>query len=327
MANVTIDIDIRDKFSNKLQDLQNKLNQIKTSASNINIGGSVSGGGRSGGSAGAAGGLSSLVKGFTLASLAAGALTESIAFLKREVLDAFQKFQDLERIQKTFGFAMSTTTGKLATIAGEVERLRLGDFAKEYGMNVLDLSDNYSKFLAATKGTNLSLAESRTLFEGTTKAAATYGLAQDQVSRIFKAYIDIVSKGKPQAEEIVRQLGNNLPGALNLMATSLGKTTGEFRELMKQGKLTSEILVQFGEYLNKTFDVSAQANVNTLTGKLNNLTNAFDELKLSLAAGFGPALITGINLLTTGIEKLNSVIKFFYGENLIEKTANELKYF
>lgn len=314
MADVRIDINVNDKASPVIANLQQKLQNLQKNA-NINISGGTS----------KAGGMGSLIKGFTLGSLAADAATESLSRLKEAAQDAIEKFMQLQTIQRTFAFAVSNNVTDLAKVAGEVERLKIADFAKEYGFSIMETTDQFAKFAAATKGTNISLKESEIIFRGTTKAAAAYGLKQDQVSRIYKAYIDIISKGKPQAEEVVRQFGNNMPGGLNLLSQSLGITTGEFRKLMKEGKLTSEILVDLGKYMDKTFDISSKERVSSLSGRLENLKNAFDSLKLTLAEGFGPLFIKIIERIEQSISDAQKLANFVFGESIRTSSARELK--
>jgi tape measure domain-containing protein len=316
MSSVNININARDNISPLLSKIQSQITSIQKNANNIRIGGSGGIGGGSGG-----GGL---FANLTAANLAAQGISKAMSFMADQAVDAVQKFMEFEKTSRQFAFAMGKNQTSIASFGGEIERLRIAGFAKEFGFDVRTLTADFAKFAAATKGTNISLAEAEVIFKGTTKAAATYGLANDQVSRIFKAFIDIVSKGKVQSQELVLQLGNNLPGALNLMAKSLGVTTAELREMMKQGKLTSDSIVKLGEYMNTLFTVSAKGNFYSISGQLNNLTNAFDEVKLKFAEGMGPALMGAIQALGFILEKVSGFMEKIFGRPLSRDIAEDI---
>ncbi|EPW0596963.1 tape measure protein, partial [Shigella sonnei] len=57
---------------------------------------------------------------------------------------------------------------------------------------------------------------------------------------ILKAFEQMASKGKIQAEELRGQLGDRMAGAFQLFARSLGMTTEELDKAMKDGKVLSK---------------------------------------------------------------------------------------
>ena len=85
-------------------------------------------------------------------------------------------------------------------------------------MNLNSLTDSYTKFFVATKGTNLEGAETRRIFDSVSKSAAVMALSAEDTEGALKALGQMISKGKVQAEELRGQLGDRLPGAFAIMA-------------------------------------------------------------------------------------------------------------
>ena len=92
----------------------------------------------------------------------------------------------------------STITKRFKTDTGEVsvelnkyaENLQfVKDLSSKYGQDLISLTDNYAKFIAASKGTNISLEDQKFVFEALTIAAAAYHLSADRTSDIMNAVV------------------------------------------------------------------------------------------------------------------------------------------
>jgi tape measure domain-containing protein len=314
MSQVNININATDNVSPILSRLQSQINQLQNSTRNINVGG--------GGGLGGGGG--SIVGQIAAGNILANVYTKIAKLALDFSVNSTKAFMELEKTQRTFAFAMGKSAGELAKLGGEIERLRIVKFANEFGISATSASEDFGKFAAAVKGSNISLSEAEVIFKGVTKASATFGLGAEQTQRIFKALTDIVSKGKLQSQELVQQLGNNLPGATNLFARSLGITSSKLRELMKDGKITSEMLVKFGTYLDQVYDKSARGNLDTLQGQLNLLTNSFTELQQTLGEGLAPGLTKAIEALKTIVDGARDIYEKSLGISEETKVTREL---
>jgi len=315
MSQVNININATDNVSPILNRLQRQISQLQNSTRNINVGG---GGGLGGGGGG------SIVGQIAAGNILANVYTKIAKLALDFSVNSIKAFMELEKTQRTFAFAMGKSAGELAKLGGEIERLRIVKFANEFGISATSASEDFGKFAAAVKGSNISLSEAEVIFKGVTKASATFGLGAEQTQRIFKALTDIVSKGKLQSQELVQQLGNNLPGATNLFARSLGITSSKLRELMKDGKITSEMLVKFGTYLDQVYDKSARGNLDTLQGQLNLLTNSFTELQQTLGEGLAPGLTKAIEALKTIVDGARDIYEKSLGISEETKVSREL---
>ena len=173
----------------------------------------------------------------------------------------------------------------------------LNTVSKKYNAEIIGLTGNYSKFLATSKGANVSLEDTRNIFEAITQASTYFNLSADDTNGIMLALTQMMSKGKIQAEELRGQLGERLPGALSMMARSLGVTTSELDKLMEQGKLLSnEVLPKLAQQMKIE---TGGFDKNTIEGSINALKNAWTEMWSS--PDIQKAFTTVINGLTTAL--------------------------
>ena len=105
------------------------------------------------------------------------------------------------------------------------------------------------------------------------EAARVNRSSNEELSGVFVALTQIVSKGAVQMEELRQQLGDRLPGALQIMADGLGVTTGELIKMLEAGQVTSDALVPFAEELDRRFGPGlgeALAGTTVALGRLQN---------------------------------------------------------
>ena len=148
--------------------------------------------------------------------------------------------------------------------------------SNEYGQDLVTLISNFAKFTAAAKGTSLGLEDQKLVYESLVRASATYHLSADKTNDVMNAVVQMMSKGKIVAEELRRQLGNNLPGAFNIMAAAVGVSTSELDKMMANGELLADkYLPKFAMELNR---ITANASFDSLQTSLNRFKNEWYEL-------------------------------------------------
>lgn len=205
--------------------------------------------------------------------------------LRGEVLSLVAAYGGLYGVINLLGQVVSA----YQTLEAATARLNVandGDFAKtaedmdflrrtadRLGVDLGTLAQEYSKFSVATIGTNLEGAKTRKIFLSVAEAARVNRSSNEELSGVFVALTQIVSKGAVQMEELRQQLGDRLPGALQIMADGLGVTTAELIKLLEAGEVTSEALVPFAEELDKRFGPGlgeALAGTTVALGRLQN---------------------------------------------------------
>lgn len=216
------------------------------------------------------------------------------------VLDQTVKaYQKLEAAQSRLN---ALTGGNQRKTADELDFIRRN--ADRLGIEFGALADEYTKFAASTKNTILEGQKTRDVFIAIAEAGVVNRLSLDNLNGILKATTQIASKGKIQLEELTGQLGDRLPGALQILADGLGITTEELLDLTKNGEVTSASLVNFAQELQKRYGPALGSALAGTTVYLGQLQNAATQALLAFAnAGF----IDGFNnLLVSLIETMRS---------------------
>ncbi|WP_338295953.1 tape measure protein, partial [Escherichia coli] len=121
--------------------------------------------------------------------------------------------------------------------ASEAETFIRG-LADKTGLNISEGLASYAKFAAGAQG-SMSQDETQQLFGNATAMSRLMGLSNDELNGILKAFEQMASKGKIQAEELRGQLGDRMAGAFKLFAEALGMTTDQLDKAMKDGKVLS----------------------------------------------------------------------------------------
>jgi tape measure domain-containing protein len=204
--------------------------------------------------------------------LALGAFT-GIQLFAKAITSAFKFTKTLDSL----AFSMK------AVITDSEELAKTTDFLKQitadYGAEIVTTTNRYIKFRAATKNAGLSAQETQKIFGTLTKASGVLGLKTDELQGIFLALEQMVSKGKVTTEELRRQLGERLPGAMDIMAKAVGVGTSKLDEMLKKGEvITAEVLPAFAEQVEIAFGLQSIDKVSTLQAATSRLSNAWVNL-------------------------------------------------
>lgn len=127
-------------------------------------------------------------------------------------------------------------------VLGDEGAKRATDFVKNLASNTgadqIETLSSFAKFSAGAGDMNTDQKES--LFSNVIGTSRLMGLNTEEINGILKAFEQMASKGKIQAEELRGQLGDRMAGAFQLFARSLGMTTEELDKAMKDGKVLSK---------------------------------------------------------------------------------------
>lgn len=155
--------------------------------------------------------------------------------------------------------------------------------AKAYGAELVSLTRRYIKFYAAARESGLSLKQAQNIFETFTKVGGVLALQTDELSGVFLALEQMLSKGKITTEELRRQLGERLPGAVGIMATALNVTVAELDKMLKKGEVISkDVLPDFAKAVEAAYGLESVTKVNTLAAAQNNLTTQWQLFAKSI---------------------------------------------
>ncbi|ENO9301236.1 tape measure protein [Escherichia coli] len=170
--------------------------------------------------------------------------------------------------------------------ASEAETFIRG-LADKTGLNISEGLSSYAKFAAGAQG-SMSQDETQELFGNATAMSRLMGLSNDELNGILKAFEQMASKGKIQAEELRGQLGDRMAGAFKLFAEALGMTATELDKAMKDGKiLSSDTLPKVAKQMGLMIDKAggwAEVAKSTQTA-LGKLANNWDDTMVKIFSG------------------------------------------
>lgn len=236
------------------------------------------------------------LRGEVLSLIAAYGGFYAVIDLVRGVVNSFQTLEAAtNRLNVVFQGDELAVTNELDFLRRNAERLGI-----EFGA----LAQEYTKFAIATQGTNLEGAETRRIFISVAEAARVNNLTLDQLQGTFVALTQIVSKGSVSMEELRQQLGDRLPGAIQIMAAGLGVGTDELIKMIEQGQVSSDALSSFADELDRRFGDQLPESLETTNAALGRFQNALFQTFLRI--GEGGAIQGFTNLLQDLTDTLDS---------------------
>ena len=128
-----------------------------------------------------------------------------------------------------------------------------------HGVRVKDLTNSYILLTQSTSGAGIPLRQAQQAFEGIVAASRVMGKSSEDTTASLTALAQIASKGVVSMEEMRQQLGERLPGAMQLLADGLHMTTGELIKMISKGQLAASALFEvFGPDLVAKYGIMAE---------------------------------------------------------------------
>lgn len=225
------------------------------------------------------------------------------------IAGAKQFVQSMLEVASTLGQARAQLQLALGAAATqEFQRLRVE--ADQFGVAITELASAYGRFSLAMQGTSLQLQDIRNLFTGVQAAARANALSMESLTRIFRAFEQIGTKGQLRSEELVQQLGDALPGATRLAAKSLGFTVNQTQDLidaMRRGEIQADkFLKAFGRQLIIEFFDKAISLSDSLAVRLVRLQNAATIAREGIGDFFGKTVIFGLERIVQAAIKVRA---------------------
>lgn len=225
-------------------------------------------------------------KGFAALSSSVGNLIKAFGIIKgaQMFIDISKNIYENIKTFDSLNFAMEKITK--TTQNYENSQRFIIQLTKDFGVELVPTTERWIKFLAAAEQSGLSLKSTEDIFRSMTKAASVLGLQTDEMTQVYLALEQMLSKGKITTEELRRQLGERLPGAMGIMAASMGKTIPELDKMMKLGQvLSAEVLPDFAKAVEVAYGIENVDRVETITAAQNRLSAAWQSFVKSISEG------------------------------------------
>lgn len=192
---------------------------------------------------------------------------------------------------------MGAATGS-SQIAGEALAFVRAE-AQRLGLDFRSSADGFASFSASALRAGLSFDEVKTIFTGVSEAATGMRLSTERTQLVFMALSQMASKGTVSMEELKQQLGESLPGALQVFSKAMGVSNAAFIKMIGNGEVTTRDLIKLGDGLRKEFGGAAVQASQGAQAAFNRFGNSFFELQLKMAnTGFLDAITDAAKRLT-----------------------------
>ncbi|HIA2961610.1 TPA: tape measure protein [Escherichia coli] len=190
-------------------------------------------------------------------------------------LEAYKKVMEVglkkEASQRAAQFVLGDEGAKRAT-----EFVK--NLADSSGVDQIETLSSFAKFSAGAG--DMDAGQKESLFSNVIGTSRLMGLSTDEINGILKAFEQMASKGKIQAEELRGQLGDRMAGAFQLFARSLGMTTEELDKAMKDGKvLSKDVLPKVAKQMGLMIDKAGgwEKIINSTQTQLGRLSNSWNN--------------------------------------------------
>jgi tape measure domain-containing protein len=229
-------------------------------------------------------------------------IATAVTFGTKKFVDSAMTIQNAERV---IDFASGQEGGaNLAFLKQKIDQLNLP---------LVETYQSFQQVSGSFKDTKLAGQPMREIFEGVATASSAMNLSGDVSQGVFLALGQMMSKGKVSAEELTGQLGERLPGALNIAARAMGVSTSKLMDMMQNGELLSEnFLPKFASELKRTFGTEAIKAAQSPQATLTRLSNKFEELKIKVGERLMPTFLKIGIALTSALERALPVVDKFF---------------
>lgn len=194
----------------------------------------------------------------------------------REIIDATVKLDTLKKSMAALAGSDAAGAEQIAYLRKETQRLGQ-DFEKS--------ASAYQNLFAAGRGSNLSDGDIQKIFTGVLEYSTVLGKSSSETHGALLALEQMISKGKVSMEELQRQLGNALPGSLQIAARAMGVTDSQLRDMVSDGIESKKFVTAFANQLHYEFGEKAAKASHTLRAELARLQNSLFNLETSFLDG------------------------------------------
>jgi len=177
--------------------------------------------------------------------------------------------------------------------------------ANRTGISIITLEKNYRSFLASAHLAGESTKTVNTIFRDLNTTITALHMSGDRAELTFLALSQMFNKGKIQSEELVKQLGNLLPGAFAAFAKANDMSTQQLITSMRKGTVQAhETVAKFIGFYAKTYAGAFEIASSGLNATLGRLETAWTNLSRTTFIAVQDVLAATVEFGTQTIENL-----------------------
>ena len=197
-------------------------------------------------------------------------------FAVKSIMDTTVKLNTLQSAFEALTGSKAGGESQLSFLRAEADRL---------GQSFETIANSYKNLFAAGKGAGWGDGDIQDVFSSILEAATVLGSSKQQVGGALTAIEQMISKGKVSMQELRQQLGNALPGAMQLAAKAMGVTSEELEEMLSNGMRSEEFVKKFSKTLHEEYGQKSIKASKSLRAELERLGNAVLFLQGALLDG------------------------------------------
>lgn len=221
----------------------------------------------------------------------------------------YELYQGISRIGApaiTATEAMIKFTSTLNSVSkgnlGSVMFRELNESARTTGISFGELSQAAAKFGIAAQQAGMTTKEITATFNNLALGFRAAGLSTQETNSAFRALEQMMSKGKIQAQELVLQLSNAVPGALEVAAHAANTTTSGLQEMARAGTLLPvDFVIKFGSAMKDAFGAALQAQLMTVSAQMGRLSVFLEQFAMALGGDQTIGIMVGFASALKGI--------------------------
>ncbi|QQP93566.1 tape measure protein (plasmid) [Skermanella sp. TT6] len=227
-------------------------------------------------------------------ALGAAGIGLSVAEIGRSMVKTIAEFERLDaRIR-----GMTTSQGQF-----EEEQRFLSATAQRLGVDLATLTSSYAGLLQAQKSGKITGEQARAILEGMANASAATGASSEQLKLVFFGLNQVLGSATVTMED-VRQTTDPVPGLFEKVAQAGGKTTGELRKMISEGKVSAEVFSKLLVRALEDYEGAAEKAADGLNGSWTRVQNSWTEMVRTLETPIK-------NMLEPILDSARSVMDFY----------------
>jgi len=209
---------------------------------------------------------------------------------------------------------IENTTALLRGLSSAADEAGRSMDAKNNMKGLLDLAGNSPFGMEALTNTFVKLRTAgldplKGSMQGLTDAIAAFGGDDTRLTRAGYAIQEMAGRGVISLQNLRRQLGQDIPGAVELMATSMNVTVAKLDEMVTKGTLDSKNAIdRLLEEFERTYGGASVARLNTFTGATAQLNVAMQRLAIT-AGGMNDGADSSTSFYRTVVQGVQELTK------------------
>ena len=214
------------------------------------------------------------MKGAAIGATIAGLVQGTVALIEFSRASA-QVAADMERLKTA-----------LSGVVDDQEDYEFGlktvkTLSEKYAISQRVVLKGFTGIQASADAAGRSINDSADLMEGMIAVTLAKGKGLEELKGIMLAYQQVLSKGKPQAEELRGQISERVPGFMAGLAASMKKEMSELDKMMEKGEVTIDHFIEYSKKLKTENSKLAQEMAQSMAFAGQRLTTAVENLQSS----------------------------------------------